>query len=821
MLVFLDSRNDTFENPVFQMEANNQYNFGGHPPVSANSGLKPSSGESLYTNGSSMSFSQQGKNLNGDLNVNGITTVAGTSVAGPHPPTSYSHMSGHHQHHSSLGYDYLWGPPQYSPATGAGRGPPCTTSRAPGPRCSSTSRATPSTRPTGARCAPSTPSRRPAQCHLDGGSVLEQGQPRPAAQRFCHGGRLWLARRTPPQSQAPPSAQFPPLSQIMPPTSQSFTPPRHSPQHHSVSRMAPGSPLPMQASPVPVMPPSSSPLPVQAPPVPIMPSSMRENGALVRDGPLGRSSSQPAGSQGSLNEMYDGVDSSFGRVESVSAPQHPSQAEGFSHRPAAFTGGPPGDFGQRAQLFPSDPVHLAARRYKEGEAQRDSGPAAVPATSVAPVAPAISAPSSALPVTATSAPPAPPAGPAPSAPPVAPVVPAKSVAPVAQAVPANSAVPVAPAVPAKSAAPVAPAGLLSPVPQTGPAAAAKSAPAVAPALPLTPVPPAASAAPSAPARSVSAAPPVVSAPPASSAPPAAPPPLIPVETQSERARVFLSKNPPPPDLSANQEAVGLGPWEKGAGPVTVHQRTSPLIGRVLDAGSGAGECAVGPRSSEPLPADRGGTPSLAGQHPFGDVQAREAAATDDTLGSASHADSPLADESWVTEDSEEPDETRNEDVLDKGEMAEMGSTAEDSQADCSSLLEESFNKSSQSAISVSSAFDSSTSPHSASDADDSREAEDLGGQDAPDSARGGLVVQRSGAGVEELPVKDTALTPPAPPGSRCKLPNAGTPVETAPRTRTLPVHVPQESPVSRGRSAAVEGGVRTTEERERGVEKKR
>uniref|UniRef100_A0A6Q2XFK4 Bromodomain adjacent to zinc finger domain, 2A n=1 Tax=Esox lucius TaxID=8010 RepID=A0A6Q2XFK4_ESOLU len=106
----------------FQMEANNHFNYGTHSSVAANSGLKLSSGDSLYTNGSSMSFPQQGKNLNGEMNVNGITTVIGPSVPGPHPPTaSYPHMSNHHQ--GSMGYDYLWGAqPQYSPAMGSSPG---------------------------------------------------------------------------------------------------------------------------------------------------------------------------------------------------------------------------------------------------------------------------------------------------------------------------------------------------------------------------------------------------------------------------------------------------------------------------------------------------------------------------------------------------------------------------------------------------------------------------------------------------------------------------------------------------------------------------
>ncbi|XP_029291326.1 bromodomain adjacent to zinc finger domain protein 2A [Cottoperca gobio] len=102
------------------MESNNHFNYSTHS--SANSGLKLSSGDSLYTNGSSMSFPQQGKNMNGEMNVNGVTTVHGSGVPGSHPPTApYPHMSNHHQ--SSMGYDYLWGGhPQYSPAMGTSPG---------------------------------------------------------------------------------------------------------------------------------------------------------------------------------------------------------------------------------------------------------------------------------------------------------------------------------------------------------------------------------------------------------------------------------------------------------------------------------------------------------------------------------------------------------------------------------------------------------------------------------------------------------------------------------------------------------------------------
>ncbi|XP_054639345.1 bromodomain adjacent to zinc finger domain protein 2A isoform X2 [Dunckerocampus dactyliophorus] len=100
------------------MEANNHFNYGTHS--SANSGLKLSSGDSLYTNGSSMSFPQQ--DMNGEMNVNGVTTVHGSGAPGSQPPSGpYPHISSHHQ--GNVGY--LWGgQPQYSltlaPSTGHG-----------------------------------------------------------------------------------------------------------------------------------------------------------------------------------------------------------------------------------------------------------------------------------------------------------------------------------------------------------------------------------------------------------------------------------------------------------------------------------------------------------------------------------------------------------------------------------------------------------------------------------------------------------------------------------------------------------------------------
>ncbi|MEJ1277315.1 bromodomain adjacent to zinc finger domain 2A [Cricetulus griseus] len=99
------------------METNDHFNFTGLPPAPAASGLKPSpsSGEGLYTNGSPMNFPQQGKSLNGDVNVNGLSTVSHTTTSGilnsaPHA-SSTSHL-----HHPNVAYDCLWNYSQYPPA---------------------------------------------------------------------------------------------------------------------------------------------------------------------------------------------------------------------------------------------------------------------------------------------------------------------------------------------------------------------------------------------------------------------------------------------------------------------------------------------------------------------------------------------------------------------------------------------------------------------------------------------------------------------------------------------------------------------------------
>ncbi|XP_052609579.1 bromodomain adjacent to zinc finger domain protein 2A isoform X2 [Peromyscus californicus insignis] len=99
------------------MEANDHFNFTGLPPAPAASGLKPSpsSGEGLYTNGSPMNFPQQGKSLNGDVNVNGLSTVSHTTTSGILNSAPHS-SSTSHLHHPNVAYDCLWNYSQYPPA---------------------------------------------------------------------------------------------------------------------------------------------------------------------------------------------------------------------------------------------------------------------------------------------------------------------------------------------------------------------------------------------------------------------------------------------------------------------------------------------------------------------------------------------------------------------------------------------------------------------------------------------------------------------------------------------------------------------------------
>ncbi|XP_006897741.1 PREDICTED: bromodomain adjacent to zinc finger domain protein 2A [Elephantulus edwardii] len=99
------------------MEANDHFNFTGLSSAPAASGLKPSpsSGEGLYTNGSPMNFPQQGKSLNGDVNVNGLSTVSHTTTSGILNSAPHS-SSTSHLHHPNVAYECLWNYSQYPSA---------------------------------------------------------------------------------------------------------------------------------------------------------------------------------------------------------------------------------------------------------------------------------------------------------------------------------------------------------------------------------------------------------------------------------------------------------------------------------------------------------------------------------------------------------------------------------------------------------------------------------------------------------------------------------------------------------------------------------
>lgn len=311
------------------MESNNHFNYGTHS--SANSGLKLSSGDSLYTNGSSMSFPQQGKNMNGEMNVNGVTTVLGSGVPGSHPPTApYPHMSNHHQ--SSIGYDYLWGGhPQYGPSMGTSPGHgmhqkqptagmvqpqsqhhfqghgqyqlnggvesshqppvagppnmPLTGSQYwnrsnPGPQQISynshsmygtyQSQAHPGITPSQHHQQQSLqpPPHQPSQQHLHSHrhphhhhqqhqqpqhyGLMPNGMP-----YYQHQPQHPSLPSSQQQQQPPQQSQPQGQAQMMPPAAQNFTPPRGSPQHHSLGRGATGSPLPVGMSSTPLMSPST------------------------------------------------------------------------------------------------------------------------------------------------------------------------------------------------------------------------------------------------------------------------------------------------------------------------------------------------------------------------------------------------------------------------------------------------------------------------------------------------------------------------------------------------------------------------------------
>lgn len=268
--------------------------------------------------------------MNGEMNVNGVTTVHGSGVPGSHPPTApYPHMSNHHQ--SSMGYDYLWGGhPQYGPAMGASPGHgmhqkqptpgmvqpqsqhhfqghgqyqlnggiesshqppvagppnmPLTGSQYwnrsnPGPQQISynshsmygtyQSQAHPGITPSQHHQQQSLqpPPHQPSQQHLHSHrNPHHHHQQHQQSQHYgmMPNGMPYYQHQPQhpslpsPQQQPPQQSQPQGQAQLMPPAAQNFTPPRGSPQHHSLGRGGTGSPLPVGMSSAPMMSPSTA-----------------------------------------------------------------------------------------------------------------------------------------------------------------------------------------------------------------------------------------------------------------------------------------------------------------------------------------------------------------------------------------------------------------------------------------------------------------------------------------------------------------------------------------------------------------------------------
>uniref|UniRef100_A0A672TBG5 Bromodomain adjacent to zinc finger domain protein 2A n=1 Tax=Sinocyclocheilus grahami TaxID=75366 RepID=A0A672TBG5_SINGR len=374
------------------MEANNHFNYGPHSSVSANSGLKHSSGDSLYTNGSSMSFPQQGKNLNGQMNVNGITTAGGSSQPGAHPPSSsYPHMSNHHLP-GSMGYDYLWGQSQYSPAMGPvpphglhqkpgsqggiqpqqpqhhfqSHGPyqvngsTGTSQQPPGAGLQYWGRGNPGQQSQGGSSMPmgyNSPSmygtypnqgipasqhhqQPPALQHQSATAHHLQHHSHHQQQQQQHYGVMpnGMPFYQHPSHQAQTQSQ--PQTQMIPPAAQSFTPPRGSPQHH---HMGSGGGR-------------SSPHHVQVP--------MRSPSTVPDSG-----SPKSREMQVSMNESFKEMDKGFNGVEKSSVPQRLPKTESFPVKPPGSVSST--DYNQAAQHPAVDLEKPVKQRQEMGAAAKE------------------------------------------------------------------------------------------------------------------------------------------------------------------------------------------------------------------------------------------------------------------------------------------------------------------------------------------------------------------------------------------------------------------------------------------------------------------
>ncbi|KAM6924373.1 bromodomain adjacent to zinc finger domain protein 2A [Xenentodon cancila] len=369
------------------MDSNNHFNYGTHS--SANSGLKLSSGDSLYTNGSSMSFPQQGKNLNGEMNVNGVSTVLGSSVPGSHPPSApYPHLSNHHQ--SGMGYDYLWvGHPQYGPGMGtspghgmhqkqpaSGMGQPQSQHHFQGHgqyQLNGGVESSPQPSVGGPTNIPLTGSQywnrsNPGSQHISYNShsmygtfqsqahpgitstqhhqqqSLQQSPHQPSqqhlhAQRQPHhhhqqhqqpqhygvmpNGMPYYQQQ--PQQSPPQQSQPQGQAQMMPQTSQNFTPPRGSPQHHSLGRRSTGSPLPVGMSSTEIL----------------SPSAVQDSGSPKGQkewSPHSTSVGMSSPLQGHSREVVKELDASYNGSERIPVSQRPPKTDSCQPQTAAHMG---------------------------------------------------------------------------------------------------------------------------------------------------------------------------------------------------------------------------------------------------------------------------------------------------------------------------------------------------------------------------------------------------------------------------------------------------------------------------------------------------
>ncbi|CAB1453088.1 unnamed protein product [Pleuronectes platessa] len=345
-----------------------------------------------------MSFPQQGKNMNGELNVNGTTTVLGSGVPSSHPPSApYPHMSNHHQ--SSMGYDYLWGGhPQYGPAMGSSPGQgmhqkqpapgmpqpqsqhhfqghgqyqlnggiesshqppvagppnmPLTGSQYwnrsnPGPQQigynshsmygTYQSQAhlgiTPSQHHQQQSLQP--PQHQPSQQHLH--SHRHQQHQQPQHYGMMPNGMPYYQHQ--PQHQTLPSPQQQPplqsqpqgLTQLKPPAAQNFTPPRGSPQHHSLGRAGNGSPLPVGMTSATM----------------ISPSTVQDSGSpKIHNRDSGMSSLM----QGHTREAVKEVDTSYNGSERSPVAHRLPTADSYQSKPSATLVGPASDYRQNSEM---------------------------------------------------------------------------------------------------------------------------------------------------------------------------------------------------------------------------------------------------------------------------------------------------------------------------------------------------------------------------------------------------------------------------------------------------------------------------------------